>query len=281
MKKGLIIGIDYLNDPKLKLFGCINDANLIANMLMDVYDYDKEHITMLRDDTENKLLIPTKKNLIIALRTIFEESEKYEEIWIHYSGHGTYRTDDDNDEFDYKDEVIIPIDYKYEGIISDDVLLHLLKKSKCRTIITFDCCNSGSLWDLPYRFEYNKDDDSFKRFNESKEKVVDLENKNIIMLSSCRDYQLAVDGWDEERRISIGGMTSALLDCLRYNKFNVSIFKLFKDMCIYTKSKNREQITTLSSSIPHPKFKLLRPIIMKKNDKTYDPYIEKQKSLLK
>lgn len=265
MKKALVIGIDYINSDKLKLYGCINDANLIANMLMDVYDYEKKNVTMIRDDTENTDLVPNKYNLLRSFRKIIEESKKCEEIWIHYSGHGTYRTDDDSDEKDFQDEVIIPIDYKSEGIISDDVLLNIIKKSACRTIITFDCCNSASLWDLPYRFEYVNGE--FKRFHENNEEI---ENKEIIMLSSCRDYQLAIDGWDKERRISLGGMVMALLDTLRFNRFNVSVFKLFRDMCIYTKSNNREQITTLSSSSPFPKMNLLRPNIMNKNDEIWN-----------
>ena len=34
------------------------------------------------------------------------------------------------------------------------------------------------------------------------------------MFSACRDYQLAVDGFDYERRLSVGGMTPALIDTL-------------------------------------------------------------------
>jgi hypothetical protein len=276
MKKALLIGIDYINSEKLRLYGCINDANLIANMLMDVFDYEKKNITMIRDDTENTELVPNKKNLLKSFRKIFDDSKDCEEIWIHYSGHGTYRTDDDNDEKDFQDEVIVPIDYKREGIISDDMLLQLVNKSKCRTIITFDCCNSGSLWDLPYRFEYKNN--RFQRFYENKNELL---NKEIFMLSSCRDYQLSIDGWDKERRISLGGMTTALLDCLRFNRYNVSIFKLFRDMCIYTEGKNREQITTLSSSAPFPKLKLMRPINMKKNDEIWDLNKEILESLLR
>ncbi len=266
MKKALLIGIDYHNNSKLKLFGCINDINLMSGMLMDGFDYKKENITMIRDDTGKTNLLPNKQNILRELNSIVEED--LEEIWIHYSGHGTYRRDDDGDEVDNNDEVIIPIDYKSKGIISDDVMMSILKKSKSRTIITFDCCNSASLFDLPWRFEYNND-----KFNKFVENKYNLTNKNIIMFSACRDYQLAVDGFDYERRMSVGGMTPALIDTLRHNRYNVAVFKLFKDMCEYQKIKNREQITTLSSSSEFPDIKFTRPLKMYKNDAPFSKTI--------
>ena len=126
MKKALLIGIDYHNNSKLKLFGCINDINLMSGMLMDGFDYEKKNITMIRDDSNKNHLIPTKNNILRELNKIVEED--LDELWIHYSGHGTYRRDDDGDEVDNNDEVIIPIDYKSKGIISDDVMMNILKK---------------------------------------------------------------------------------------------------------------------------------------------------------
>uniref|UniRef100_A0A6C0C4H9 Peptidase C14 caspase domain-containing protein n=1 Tax=viral metagenome TaxID=1070528 RepID=A0A6C0C4H9_9ZZZZ len=266
MKKALLIGIDYHNDNRLKLFGCINDITLMSGMLMDALDYRKQDITMIRDDSNKSHLKPIKENILRELNNIVNED--LEEIWIHYSGHGTYRLDDDGDERDNKDEVIVPIDYKSHGIISDDMMMDIIKKSKTKTIITFDCCNSASLFDLPWRFEYTNG-----RFNKYVENNDNIENKNIIMFSACRDNQLAVDGYDNERRMSVGGMTPALIDTLRHNRYNVAVFKLFKDMCTYQKIKNREQITTLSSSSEFPEITFTRPLIMKKNNTAYSKEI--------
>ena len=33
----------------------------MANMLTDVFDYEKKNITMIRDDTENTELVPNKE----------------------------------------------------------------------------------------------------------------------------------------------------------------------------------------------------------------------------
>ena len=61
----------------------------------------------------------------------------------------------------------------------------------------------------------------------------------------------------------------------------LDIFKLFKDMCEYQKLRDREQITTLSSSSEFPDFKFLKPIVMKKNDNIYNYNSEHNGSFLK
>ena len=55
-----------------------------------------------------------------------------DEIWIHFRGHGTYKYDDNNDENDYFDEIIIPIDYEENGIIKDEEMLDIIKKANVK-----------------------------------------------------------------------------------------------------------------------------------------------------
>jgi len=264
MKKALLIGIDYLNNNELKLYGCLNDIMGIANMLIDAFDYDKKNVIMLRDDSRNEKNIPNKENIIRELHNVVD-TEEDDEIWIHFSGHGTYQDDENYDEKDFYDEIIIPVDYQENGVIKDEELLRIIKKSKCKTMITFDCCNSGSICDLPWRFEYLNE--NFYKYKENDNELV---NKNICMITSCRDNQLAVDGWSDDLRLGYGAMTEAFLECLRFNHFNVSIFKLLKDISIYMKQINRKQITTLSSSSEKPEFELKRPVQHRKNDEIYD-----------
>ena len=100
------------------------------------------------------------------------------------------------------------------------------------------------------------------------------------MFSSCRDNQKAVDTWDKERRMSTGGMTPGLLDTLRHNRYNVGIFKLFRDLVNYQSIYKREQITTLSSSSEFPDVKFLRPVKMRKNDSVYNSSVMTETSFL-
>ena len=90
------------------------------------------------------------------------------------------------------------------------------------------------------------------------------------MFSSCRDYQLAVDGWSDNARLSYGAMTEALVECLRYNRYNVKALKLLRDVSIYMNQRNQEQKTTLSSSSEEANIEISISLIHNKNDEIYD-----------
>ena len=145
MKKALLIGINYRGlDGELR--GCINDVEQMNKVLSEQYNYNS--IEMLTDDTELK---PTKHNILNLLRNLIKESKSCQEIFIHYSGHGTYIYDRNSDEKDKKDEALVPIDYTSNGLLVDDELNQIIANTECTTRIVLDCCHSGSGLDLYIR----------------------------------------------------------------------------------------------------------------------------------
>lgn len=64
------------------------------------------------------------------------------------------------DEEDGYDETLIPVDFQQHGQIRDDdllrILVHPLKKGVTMTCL-MDCCHSGTVLDLPYRFTADGD----------------------------------------------------------------------------------------------------------------------------
>jgi hypothetical protein len=59
------------------------------------------------------------------------------------------------DEEDGYDETLIPLDFKQHGQIRDDDLLRILvrpMKEGVTMTCLMDCCHSGTVLDLPYRF---------------------------------------------------------------------------------------------------------------------------------
>ena len=85
------------------------------------------------------------------------ESRTGDTVWIHYSGHGGRVADNDGDEDDGYDETLIPVDFQRKGQIRDDDLLrlrYLVKPMREGVLMTclMDCCHSGTVLDLPYRF---------------------------------------------------------------------------------------------------------------------------------
>ena len=275
MKKALLIGINYAKAHKensgiSQLYGCINDALGFANVLMDAYDYDKKNIKVLRDDFETKAeYLPTRENIMKNLAEIIEASKDSSELSIYYAGHGSNVWDNNSDEKDRKDEILVPCDIMTNGFIRDDEIFNLLKLAKCPVYVFFDCCNSGTACDLPWKFEFKNN--RLYRSLESKQYML---NKQIFMMSGCRDDQVSYGISDYEYGRYAGAFSTALCTCLRYNKHNVSLFKLYIDICRWMKDHNYPEIPCFSSSNPLPFYKMTRATKKSNNRKFYSKQSE-------
>ncbi len=77
-------------------------------------------------------------------------------LFIYYSGHGSYTYDRSKDELDGRDESIVTSDLKQ---ILDDELKSILKTyiNKNMTVIgLFDSCHSGTILDLKFTYDVDK-----------------------------------------------------------------------------------------------------------------------------
>eukprot|EP00565_Helicotheca_tamesis_P000091 CAMPEP_0185735454 /NCGR_PEP_ID=MMETSP1171-20130828/25339_1 /TAXON_ID=374046 /ORGANISM="Helicotheca tamensis, Strain CCMP826" /LENGTH=329 /DNA_ID=CAMNT_0028405775 /DNA_START=34 /DNA_END=1023 /DNA_ORIENTATION=+ len=151
-KRALLIGINYVGQNG-ELSGCHNDVLNIKEYLMDVQGFEEENITVLMDDGVHHE--PTRDNIIAGYRRLVAESVDGDTVFCHYSGHGGRLADDDGDEDDGYDETLIPVDFQSAGQIRDDVLfsefVHPMAEGVTVTCL-MDCCHSGTVLDLPYRF---------------------------------------------------------------------------------------------------------------------------------
>lgn len=247
MKKALLVGINYESNPNARLYGCINDINNVGDVLVDAFGYTLENITKLRDDTTQATLLPTRVNILNRLAQLVRDSANCEEIWFHYSGHGAQILDRSGDERDGLDEIIVPVDYGTKGIISDDEIFNILRFSRCRTILLFDSCNSGTVCDLQWHFDY---------INNTQVKVLNtsraLANPNIFCFSGARDNQYAMDAYSRDQRQAVGAFTHAFISCLRASNMNVEVMRLHSDICGYLKRVGFPQVPTLSTSAASP-----------------------------
>lgn len=248
-KKALLIGCNYFKDPNNRLYSCINDVINMTNTLVDAFDYDLDNITVLRDDSTSPLFIPTRSNILSNLRMLALQSPQLSEIWIHYSGHGSQVQDKNGDENDKLDEVIVPVDFKTAGNIMDDEFFTLLQtfSVKCRVILLFDCCHSGSICDLPHVFQV-----SGNQVNRSTSTSKTLNHPNIFCFSGCKDPQNSVDAYSSLEVRSVGVFTNMFLYCLRLNHFNVDVFKLYADICNVVLQSGFSQTPVFSSSSANP-----------------------------
>ncbi|KIY44706.1 peptidase C14, partial [Fistulina hepatica ATCC 64428] len=151
-KKALCIGINYIGQSA-ELKGCINDAHNIRRFLCSSYGYNEDDIVMLTDDSKNPRQIPTRENMLAAMKWLVDGAQPHDSLFFHYSGHGGTTPDLDGDEDDGLDEVIYPVDFKTKGHIVDDLIHDVLVRplpAGCRLTAIFDSCHSGTALDLPY-----------------------------------------------------------------------------------------------------------------------------------
>ncbi len=151
-QRAVLIGINY-KGQKGQLSGCHNDVHNVAQYLQEVQGFRNENITILMDDGMHKP--PTKSAIISAFKRLVKQTKEGDVVFCHYSGHGGRLPDDNGDEDDGYDETLIPLDFKKSGQIRDDdllkILVHPMPANVTMTCL-MDCCHSGTVLDLPYRF---------------------------------------------------------------------------------------------------------------------------------
>jgi len=214
-KKALCIGINYHGTPQ-ELHGCINDAKNVRKFLVHHWGYKAEDIVLLTDDSSNPRSIPTRVNIIDAMRWLVKDSHPHDSLFFHYSGHGSQVKDLDGDEIDGRDEVIMPFDYRRAGHISDDLMHDLMVRPLpigCRLTAVFDSCHSGSILDLPYLYHTDgreKRSQVTAKFREDKSTPAD-----VISWSGCKDSQTSADTFEDGT--AVGAMSFAFMSALRQN----------------------------------------------------------------
>lgn len=233
-KSALLIGINYIGSD-LELNGCINDVHNIKKLLLKS-GYDEDDITIITDETEYK---PTRKNILRCILELIITGNK--ELFLHYSGHGSYVSDLDGDERDGNDECLVPLDYEESGMISDDEIrgiLQLLSKDQ-KMFVLMDCCHSGSNMDLAYNLYQRYGRDDFIMVCDSKLRKT---QGQVIMISGCQDHQYSSDALIKGE--FAGAMTASFLEVYRRGIRYGSLITKMRD---HLKKENFDQIPNLSS----------------------------------
>lgn len=242
MKKALLIGINYVSMQTVTLNGCIDDIVNVNNMIIDAYGYDKLNIVMLRDDNNNASTQPTHENIINELNKLAKDSANLEEIWIHYSGHGSQIQNTMRGSAKKMKEIIIPIDYDTKGYITDFEITNIIKQMQCRAILIFDSCHSGTICDLPWSIEYVKD----SSYNIIKNEDDAFANPNVFLMSGCKDTQTSADSFNDISQEYVGAFSDLFIECLRDSHHNIEIQDLYRNVCISMKNNGFVQVPLLS-----------------------------------
>jgi hypothetical protein len=132
-------------------------------------------MTVLLDDDDHKH--PTFFNITEAFKSLSEQSQPGDAVFIHFAGHGGRILDSGGDaDNDSYDEVLAPSDYTTNGLIRDTLIFKtLLAPMRYGVTVTvlIDTCDTGMVLDMPYSWSprsnssakmVQNDDFSFVRF---------------------------------------------------------------------------------------------------------------------
>lgn len=220
-KRALLIGLNYANTSHA-LAGCINDVHSMDELLTG------HHYTCMRmvdDGSVAARMRPTRKNLLRELRALVAAAQAGDCLVVHYSGHGTYTRDANNDEHDGRDEALCPAD---GGVITDDELRCVLVDRLppgVQLVMILDCCHSGTGADLRFnyeldvpshvvrsasRFVYSPTDAYTPRRRVNSKCRSTSAGSMVVCISGCRDRQTSADTVIANR--ACGAMTAAFLE---------------------------------------------------------------------
>lgn len=241
-KLALVIGINYENDAKLELSGCINDTKILKNILLSDFGYTENDIILMTDKTDIK---PTRKNIENMLNTVLERvrRENITELFLSYSGHGTFVRDVDGDENDGQDEALVPLDCNTHGVILDDYLHSAFLSKLPANVNVFslmDCCHSGTILDLQYKYVHRGGAATNGVFVTDQKKTV---SAKVIKISGSRDNQYSMDAFlDGEFK---GAMTASFSKTYKNSK---DCRELLINMSNVLKAQRFTQVPVLTSS---------------------------------
>ena len=201
-KKALLIGINYYGTCN-QLSGCINDVYNIRNLLINKLGYLESDIILMTDSEEQNSItrFPTYENVMRELQLLVSTLGAMDIFYFHFSGHGFQSYDYSGDEIDRRDENIVLLN----STVSDDLLRTLIQKINpyTKVCISLDSCHSGTMCDLPFRLVGSQ------IVNES-----GYLSSNIVMISSARDEQTAVDAYiNDQVQGALSNAICQVLNC--------------------------------------------------------------------
>ncbi|OQU92489.1 hypothetical protein SORBI_3001G351200 [Sorghum bicolor] len=219
-KRALLVGVSYTG-TKHELRGTVNDVKEMRSLLCDRFGFPSACILELTEKESDLTRVPTRENLLRAMRWLVDGASAGDSLVFHFSGHGVQKLDMNDDEVDGYNEALCPMDFERSGKILDDeinatIVRPLGKGVKLHAIV--DTCHSGTILDLPYLCRMSRTG-YWQWENHSRPSGMLAKRTNgglAISISGCSDDQKSADasGFSDESS-SIGAMTDSFIKAVK------------------------------------------------------------------
>jgi metacaspase-1 len=151
-KRALLVGVNNFRPGINKLRGCVNDTVEMKELLSSYFGFKDTDIKTLHNAQA------TGQAIRDGLAWLLSDYTGKDVRVFHFSSHGTQVDDQSGDEWECKDEVIVPYDHDWDKPFRDDDLRAIFDPIPPGVNFTFiaDCCHSGTiqkgLWDTGIKF---------------------------------------------------------------------------------------------------------------------------------
>jgi hypothetical protein len=228
-RRAFIVGINtYLppvgaTDSGINLKGCENDADAMRQVLIARWGFDTQNVAMLKSERA------TRKAILDGLEKLVVDAQKGDVTLFYYSGHGSQMANTASDEYDGKDETIVPADRWLDvDDIRDKELAAIYQRiiaKGAQLVVIYDSCHSGSaargLFDLGAAKSVEplpKTVKDARRF--------DVAKMGALIISAAREFEPArEDPFKTPVRAAFSGALTQVLQSADINSSAASIFE--------------------------------------------------------
>ncbi|KAJ7706612.1 caspase domain-containing protein [Mycena metata] len=154
-KKALLIGISGLSSPTMGydvLRGPHRDVDEMKQLLIGAYGYPEEEIQVLVDDGIPGHVQPERKNIMMGIENLVNDTQNGDKLFFHYCGHTIQVPSRSNSEEDGLDECLVPLDGEEQMITDNELRARLVDTLPVGVslVAVLDSCHSASLLDLEH-----------------------------------------------------------------------------------------------------------------------------------
>lgn len=217
-KRAVLVGVSYTGTD-YELRGTVNDVDSMKSLLCDKFGFPSDCILVLTEKSDDPYRVPTRENLLIAMRWLVEDCDAGDSLVFHFSGHGVQKLDTDGDEVDGYNEALCPLDFEEKGKILDDeinetIVRPLVPGVKLHAII--DTCHSGTILDLRYLCRISRTGYwQWENHTRQPQKPKGTSGGLAISISGCNDDQKSADSSGFAESAAIGAMTDSFIKAVQ------------------------------------------------------------------